>query len=281
MTNSTVRSGASIQLALTLLQSGICAFGLIGNITTLICLYWFHCNRKAMTRMSLFILHLCIADISVSLFNVGPSLCMIASYPDACPYQASDIMCKAVNYLSLLTIYGSSYVLVMTALDRLIAIRYPFWAQRLCNKHVHIMCLIAWVISTVFSIPQLVIFSFDAPSLRCRTQWHNDTAINVRYEKIYVAWFAAAVWIVPTIIIAGCYVSITVVIWRRDVVLDRHRQGMSAADRTRMVKPLKITFAVIVGYVLCWSPYMISMLIHQFSSLSRDPSLSMYDHNSI
>lgn len=279
MTNTTIYENASalpsvqgqtdnsIQTALTVLQSLIFVFAVAGNLITLTGLYFYKRRRKKLTRMYLFILHLCLADISVALFNVVPNLCMIASYPDSCPFQVNAATCKAVNYLSLVSVYGSTYVLVMTAVDRFLAICFPLWAQRLGDRHVHIMVLIAWLLSLIFSIPQVIVFHFDEIMMICITSWHPDQDSHSYYENIYIGWFTTAVYILPTLIIAVCYISITVVVWNRgNSLLSRGAATSSQRNaRSRLLKPIQLTLAVIFGYIFCWSPWMLSMLILHYS----------------
>lgn len=261
--------GNSIQHALTVLQSLILTLSILGNLITLSGLYLYKRHRKKLTRMYLFILHLCIADLSVAVFNVAPNICMIASFPDSCPFQAGVVSCKAVNYLSLVSVYGSTYVLVMTAVDRFLAICFPLWAQRLADRHVHIMVMFAWIAALAFSVPQIVVFQYDKEALICVTRWHNNQLKHSFYENVYVGWFATAVWIVPTIIIAVCYISITVVIWNRgNSLLNKGNTTSSInqkSQRKRLLKPIQLTLAVILCYVFCWSPWMLSMLILNFS----------------
>ena len=267
--DAAVAGGSSVQLALTVLQSLILTFAVLGNLITLSGLYLYKRHRKKLTRMYLFILHLCIADLSVALFNVAPNLCMIASFPDSCPFQTSTASCKTVNYLSLASVYGSTYVLVMTAVDRFLAICFPLWSQRLGDRHVHIMVMFAWIASLAFSIPQVVVFQYDDETLKCITKWHSNNLTHSYYESMYVGWFTTAVWILPTIIIAICYISITVVVWNRGNSLLNKGDTTSSinqkSQRARLLKPIQLTLAVILCYVFCWSPWMLSMLILHFS----------------
>ena len=55
--------------------------------------------------------------------------------------------------------YASSYVLVMTAVDRYVSICHPLVNQTLSPKRTHLMILLAWGLSLLFSTPQIFIFS--------------------------------------------------------------------------------------------------------------------------
>ena len=252
-------------------QSCIFSMAVIGNVTTLICILLSHWRQRKISRMALFIVHLSIADLSVALFNVAPNLCFLASHPKPCPFQTSVASCKVVHYISLVPIYGSTYILIMTALDRYIAINHPFRARSLVNKHVHVMSGIAWMISFIFSIPQLFIYQYNEERSKCVTEWHEVERFHKRHEDIYIIWFAIAVWIFPVIILSFCYGSILVAIWRRNQgISGKH----SSSDRAKLLKPVQITLAVVLGYICCWSPWMISMLVLQFNPIGD--STGMY-----
>lgn len=265
----------SFRTALIILQSLIFSVSLAGNIITLVALAFFNRRRKKISRMYLFIIHLCIADLSVAILNVGPNLCFLLSIPNNCPLEFNHASCKIVHYFSIVAIYGSTYVLVMTAIDRLLVICYPLWAQRLADRHVHLMVILAWFLSLIFSVPQLVTFEFRDNA--CQPLWHDDIDIHTRYTKMYMIWFTTAVWIVPCIIIAICYISITVRVWSSSKTILSNgaiSAGASGVARTRLIKPVQLTLAVVIGYLACWSPWMVDTLYLYFNPHAHNKSKS-------
>lgn len=274
-------SRTALGTALIIIQSVIFTLALGGNLIAITVLILYRRKRRKFSRMHLFILHLCVADVAVALFNVAPNLCLLISYPQPCPFQNSTQTCKATHYFSIVVIYGSTYVLVMTAIDRFLAICHPFTAQRLADSHVHMMAGLAWVLSFIFSIPQALVFDFHETDMGsgCDATWHEVAEIHKYYKDVYMAWFACAVWIIPTIIIAVCYISLTAVVWNRSgailsrgsnssnkpMLLRRKSATMSrTTNQSRLMKPVRLTLAVIIGYILCWSPWMVSMMIQTY-----------------
>ena len=100
-------------------------FGIVGGILVLI---WMACNRRlsrkvnALSRVNTFILNLTIADLGVILLAVLPQL--IWEYKDR-EWTAGPAMCKIVKFLQTFSITCSNYMVVVIAIDRHQAIRYP------------------------------------------------------------------------------------------------------------------------------------------------------------
>ncbi|XP_067937018.1 arg8-vasotocin receptor-like [Watersipora subatra] len=215
--------------------------------------------------MSLFIAHLSIADLSVAIFNVAPNLCEIVSFPKNCPLQTNTIGCKITGYMSLVPIYGSTYVLVVATFDRFLAMNYPFKAQRLNSKHVHLMSGIAWVAAFIFSSPQLFIFKYNEETQYCLAEWISHPVIHSKLAAGYAIWFALAIWILPTVVIVFCYGNIVLTVWRSERSCTRAQH----LEKSKIIKPLQITLAIVIGYLICWSPWMVATLVLQFNATAN------------
>lgn len=99
----------------------------LGNCIFLLGIFF---RRQKMTRMYYFILHLSVADLITAFFNVLAQLFWEITYR----FQGGNFLCKFVKYSQILGPYSSSYILVMTALDRYQAICHPLsnctWTAR-------------------------------------------------------------------------------------------------------------------------------------------------------
>lgn len=267
-------NGIPLRTVLITLQSLILIFSSVGNVVVLSMLYMYKRRKKKLVRIYIFIMHLCMADLAVATFNVAPYLCFIVSYPEPCFLQTSSSACKATQYLTIVSIYGSTYVLLVTAIDRFIIVKFPFWNSRITDRHAHLMVAVAWVISFAFSMPQIFIFKYDTDDRQCISSWSDDLAKHVLHENLYIAWFASAVWILPTILMSVCYITITHVIISHSKILKQSGRGRSIHQQVGQVdvkrsihKSVKLTLAVVVGYILCWSPYMLAIMIIQYGDI--------------
>ena len=73
-------------------------------------------------RMFYFILHLSIADLLTAFFTLLPEVVWTLTFPD---FHGGVVMCKFVKFTQMLGPYLSSYILIMTAVDRYQAICNP------------------------------------------------------------------------------------------------------------------------------------------------------------
>lgn len=82
-----------------------------GNCCVLVALFP---SRLRLRRMYFFMLHLCLADLITGFFNVLPQLIWDITYR----FYGGNVLCKTIKLMQVFGPYLSSYVLVMTAVDR-------------------------------------------------------------------------------------------------------------------------------------------------------------------
>ena len=275
----------------------ILCLALFGNIVVIVVLCY---RKRKLSRMQLFIIHLAIADISVGLCQVLPQLIQDITYR----FDGNNFLCKLVKYLQVGTMYSSTYVLIMTALDRYMSICHPLTSQTWTTRRVHLMVLIAWTLSGLFAIPQLIIFSY-------KPRMHDgvyDCVDNFDFEnamwelQAYITWIFVSVYVVPFFILTGCYTKICYVVWvnvnaKESTVKARkktkswsiHRSGKleketesclngspknllrnPRAHTKRLskskIKTVKMTLTVIICFLVCWAPFFITQMWSAFDT---------------
>ena len=110
-----------------------------------------------MNRMYYFLQHLSISDMITAFFNVLPQLAWEITHR----FYGGNILCKTVKYFQIFGPYLSSYVLVMTAIDRYQAICNPLSNCKWTPGRSKLMITIAWVLSSLCCSPQIFIFSYQ------------------------------------------------------------------------------------------------------------------------
>jgi len=130
-------------------------------------------------------------------------------------FHGGRLVCKFVKYSQVVVLYGSSYVLMSTALDRYVAICHPMRSHSWTAASTHRLVAVAWVAASIFAIPQLVIFDFVelAPAgsgvYDCWGHFEPEWTL-----PLYITWFAGAVYVVPLMFLAVIYIRICSVVWR-------------------------------------------------------------------
>lgn len=261
-----------------------------GNVIVILSL---GCIRRRKSRMNFFILHLAVADLSVGLFSVVPDI----AWKFIVTWEAGLVACKLIKFCQLVVTYGSTYVLVALSVDRYDAITHPMRFNRSYNRAKWLV-LTAWLTSIVFSVP--ILFFFDVQEIEeYGTQCWIDFESPWQWQ-LYLSLVSLSIFIIPAVIIAICYTTITVTIWRRGRIMQppmvtyailprvpltevrRQRIALEDAENRRTssrglipkakVKTIKMTFVIIFVFVLCWSPYIVFDLLQVFGLIPSSSS---------
>ncbi|XP_070182332.1 cephalotocin receptor 2-like [Littorina saxatilis] len=308
----------------------IFALAVVGNVCVLVALGR---RRKITSRMHMFILHLSVADLLVAFCNILPQL----AWDITGNFRGGDVLCRVVTFLQVFVMYLSTYVLVMTAVDRYRAICYPLSNYSWTPRTVNVMIAAVYLLSALLSIPQPLLFRYqalnDAGDYDCLANFDPPWLL-----KAYILTFTILIYVAPFLVLVFTYGSICYTIWanqpsgaqqddtnasssegkgacneagemtpsssstpvknggggqcymtttpvttsapspRRWPGYNLHysngslggRVGRGAVVRPRAhsvrgfsrakLKTVKLTFVVIVAYLLCWSPFFISQL---------------------
>uniref|UniRef100_A0A4X2M382 Vasopressin V2 receptor n=2 Tax=Vombatus ursinus TaxID=29139 RepID=A0A4X2M382_VOMUR len=214
-------------------------------------------RRGRWAPMHVFIGHLCLADLTVALFQVLPQL----AWDITDRFQGPDFLCRAVKYLQMVGMYASSYMILAMTLDRHRAICHPMLAFRHGGARWNRPILVAWALSLIFSLPQLFIFSRreikdEAGTFDCWALFIEPWGV-----RAYVTWIALMVFVAPAAGIAACQVLIF-----REIhaSMSPRASGVGPSEGARvsaaMAKTVRMTLVIVIVYVLCWAPFFLVQL---------------------
>uniref|UniRef100_A0AAZ1X7K7 G-protein coupled receptors family 1 profile domain-containing protein n=1 Tax=Oreochromis aureus TaxID=47969 RepID=A0AAZ1X7K7_OREAU len=238
-------------LAIIFITAGILNFGIL-------LVLWK--RRKPLSRMRVFVFHLCVADLVVTFFQVCPQL--IWDITDR--FIGPDVLCRAVKYLQVVGMFASTYMIVVMTIDRYQAICNPMVTfQRRRARWNGPVCA-AWCVSVLCSLPQVFIFSRVevAPGVYdCWAQF-----IEPWGRRAYVTWTTLVIFVLPILTVIVCQVRIC-----RAVQLNFHmkthhvgeavskppssRASSVAGVSKARVKTVKMTVVIVLAYILCWTPF--------------------------
>lgn len=213
------------------IQGLIFVLAVTGNVFILYAL-WRQRQLRPWSRVYLLMAHLSFADLLVALFNILPQLAWDITFR----FRGGDSLCRIVKYLQIFVLYLSTYVLLAMSIDRYLAVARPgVWGSaRLARQ----LVAGAWILSTLFAMPQLMIFRLH--ELRPGVQDCWVTFSTTWAQRAYVTWFSASVFLVPLIVIAFCYGAICLKLWRyKPSVASRSmtaRFGLAAGTKNGSVR---------------------------------------------
>ncbi|XP_029789253.1 vasopressin V1b receptor, partial [Suricata suricatta] len=247
-----------------------------GNLTVLLALG--RPGRKR-TRMHLFVLHLALTDLGVALFQVLPQLLWDVTYR----FQGPDLLCRAVKYLQVLSMFASTYMLLAMTLDRYLAVCHPLRSLQQPSQSTYPLIAAPWLLAAILSLPQVFIFS-----LREVIQGTGvlDCWADFRFPwgpRVYITWTTVAIFVLPVAMLMACYSLIYHEICKNLKVKTQARKvegrGWRTWDRTSpcvsaaatrclpsrvssistisraKIRTVKMTFVIVLAYIACWAPF--------------------------
>uniref|UniRef100_A0A8B9Z468 Arginine vasopressin receptor 1B n=1 Tax=Buteo japonicus TaxID=224669 RepID=A0A8B9Z468_9AVES len=217
----------------------ILAVATVGNVGVLLAMYRL---RKKMSRMHLFILHLGLTDLGVALFQVLPQMIWEVTYR----FLGPDPLCRAVKYLQVLSMFASTYMLIMMTLDRYMAVCHPLHTLQQPSRQAYVMIGATWLLSCLLSLPQIFIFS-----LREVRQGSGvlDCWADFRYPwgaRAYITWTTLCIFILPVSILTSGAPS--------SGGPPSRVSSVRTISRAK-IRTVKMTFVIVVAYVACWAPF--------------------------
>ncbi|KAG7326655.1 hypothetical protein KOW79_010056 [Hemibagrus wyckioides] len=210
-------------------------------------------RRESMSRMRVFVLHLCLADLTVALFQVCPQL--LWDITDR--FVGPDLVCRLVKYLQVVGMFASTYMIVVMTLDRYQAVCNPMGTLQRKRARWNLPVCIAWAVSLVGALPQIFIFSRVqvAPEVfDCWAQFVQPWGL-----KAYVTWTTLVIFGLPILTVIVCQVCICRAV-RVRLHMNTHHEGCTNASRVpglskARVKTVKMTVVIVLVYVVCWAPF--------------------------
>uniref|UniRef100_A0A8C5QDN3 Probable G-protein coupled receptor 33 n=1 Tax=Leptobrachium leishanense TaxID=445787 RepID=A0A8C5QDN3_9ANUR len=161
------------------------------------------------------------------------------------------VICKLINSLCAVSMYGAIFFLTVISLDRYMSVFSPHWYRMHMNPHyATIICLILWGSAILFSTPYLIFQPHPKvnSSAVCDTGYTLPLNWGSQLSQYQVKWglFTFRVllgYILPFVIISFCYFRIAI--------------KMKTGKLARSSKPYKIICVKIVSFFVCLLPYYI------------------------
>ncbi len=236
------------QLTVLITLTIIFIITVIGNLMVYAYL-WAHRNEKA--RINSYVWALATADLLVALFpllfNITMTFCNHV-------WTGGDAACRLRMLMESVALMASSNMVVAIAVDRFYSVMFPL--KKPLNER--IVIIVSFALALVFSVPNLHVFrTYPYPGRngteRCRSIFRHKPEFH---QQIYFTYVTIVVFIVPFIIICYTYLMIVFKLFSEGKSMFQSSWKKSARWRT-----LKMTFVIIVSYLVCNTPYFITELI--------------------
>ncbi|TKR58263.1 hypothetical protein L596_029730 [Steinernema carpocapsae] len=267
-------------------------FAASGNITMFLILNRNMRDKKRNSRILFLLYHMNIADLIVTFEYLPKEI--IHTYTVG--WYAGDLMCKLCKFFDIFGIYLSANILICMCFDRLFAVTCPLTTLKGLQR-TKFMVATAWFVAILLSSPQLFIWIIAShPCDKSFTQCVSKDFVRAWDPRITLAYtFLTAIetYFVPLAVIILCYsfifyrlrttvkLHIDVQNFHQKVQVPARKQVSSNQYIDKMAKPrasavhldnlrraksktLKMTFSIVLFFIVCWTPYYTAVMLYFF-----------------
>ncbi|XP_023275616.1 chemokine-like receptor 1 isoform X1 [Seriola lalandi dorsalis] len=205
---------------------------LVGTMGNGLVIYVTGCRMKK-TVNSIWFLNLALADFLFTAFL----LFMIISVSQDYQWHFGHFMCKLNNFVGVVNMFASVFLLMAISLDRCLSIWVVVWAQnKRTTRKAQIITAVIWVAAVVCSIPYATF-----RGLRKANGKTYCTSISESPKLILTTFRFVMGFFIPFLVICISYVAIGI----------RARR----LNRTRTRRSRRIIFSIVLAFFICWLPF--------------------------
>ncbi|XP_071107735.1 QRFP-like peptide receptor [Haliotis cracherodii] len=222
-------------------------------------------NRKMRTTTNVLILNLAVSDLMVAAFCMWVHV----GYQIAPEWPFGDFVCKGNTFFQVLSVTSSVLTLTVISVERFMAIVFPFrakWSSLVTG----LVIVLTWCVSTMIASPHLWIrqqFKWqwkDRLEIWCEEVWpkiyKNEECETYQPGKlIYYSVEGVVMYFVPIAVMIGAYSVIAIKLCLRKAPGTLIGSTATAQERSKR-KVIKMLVAVLVVFVLCWTPQQFMLL---------------------
>ena len=219
---------AMLFLPVTIFISIIMVTGIFGNMLVI----YIYSFRYKKTVSNYFIVTMAVLD-SIACFVVIPIDIFDNVHNDE---FYSSFGCKVFRYLESTVTMGSSYILIVIAVDRYLKICRPL--KMVTEKMVKVTCTLTVIVALLCAIPSLILFGIKRSRTAIPGVRGYDCSIEEQYKRsmlrtIYYSLLMIILFL-TLIVLAGLYIRIWVQIKRRmgSIVGDDISQASGSTNNT-------------------------------------------------
>ncbi|XP_039972948.1 chemokine-like receptor 1 [Xiphias gladius] len=223
------RASKYIAIASVVIYSVVLLLGTLGNGLVI---YVTGCRMKR-TVNSVWFLNLAVADFLLTAFLIFS----IVSFSQEYHWPFGHFMCKLNNFVSVVSMFASIFLLMTISLDRCLSIWVVVWAQnKRTVRKAQLITAVIWVTSVVFSIP----YAYFRDLILHNGRIHCTYEFRTPKWSLGIFRFFAG-FAIPFLVICVSYVAIGV------------RAGR--LHRTRRHRSNRIILSVVFAFFICWLPF--------------------------
>jgi len=237
---------------------------LVGNSFIGIIVYKTQTLRKP---INFFVVNMAISDLLFPIFVFPGQLTLL--YVDSqwlIGGPLGQALCKLLEFFADVSSLVSIQSLVLIAVDRLGAVLFPLRSPFISSKLCSVFILATWIIAMAVNSPYLFflkLVEYADGKLSCEIRWSEAFGDSSSKEDYFLA--LAVVFLYFPIALLIMLYSIIVIKLRSQKIPGEHSIIVEQERARRNRKVVKMSMAIVVGFVLCWVPLSIGILLLFFA----------------
>ncbi|XP_064609483.1 cholecystokinin receptor type A-like [Liolophura sinensis] len=281
------------------LYSAMFLLSLVGNTLVIVTLIQ---NKRMRTVTNVFLINLSVSDLLLALFCMPFTLIP----PLMKNFIFGEAICVLIRYLQAVSVGVSCFTLVAISLERYFAICQPLKSRSWQTlSHSYKTIAICWVLSISFMIPIAMynkLVPLENDRFACREIWYNP-----EWKKAYTILLDLVLLFFPVVIMSLSYGMIVRTLWmgikmemrsekdegeEAETMMTSEtasskgstastrgrldygrvmRQANSEKSRAAKKRVIKMLFAVVLEFFICWTPLYVTTtwIIFDYDSVER------------
>eukprot|EP00057_Strongylocentrotus_purpuratus_P033605 XP_792072.2 PREDICTED: galanin receptor type 2-like [Strongylocentrotus purpuratus] len=239
-----------------IVQLVLAIVGILGNLLVMLVIFWPGRRR-------------CATDILIGALAMADFLTSIFIIPHRQVIQLSDtvggeLYCRIIHtsVLMWISICASIFTLTTISIERLMAVRFPIWFQRLFSpKRTSIAVIVIWIAAFIINIGSLYAH-FVTEDRQC------VLSLPMAFHRFLGVCLFILEYVLPVVIMVTSHA------W----TIYSLRQRQASALRQVQSRVLQTLLIVVITFIICWTPDQFGFLVfnlgivqftHLFSPLYR------------
>ena len=249
----------------TFFYSSIFLVSLAGNIVIAMIVYKTKPMRKPINFL---IVNMAMSDLMYPIFLIPMSIQGV--YIDSWMIDGplGQALCKLVFFLTHASGLVSILSLVLIAVDRCGAVVFPLRSPPISSKLCPFFILTTWIIAMVVGSPYLFAMKLVKypRGLECEMHWNEVFGETLLFKNYFVAFSFVFIFI-PLVLIAILYITILLKLKSQKIPGEQSANTVKAEQRRQRERNvLKMAIAIVLGFAICWLPFIIVYLLVVFAS---------------
>ncbi|KAM4581365.1 C3a anaphylatoxin chemotactic receptor-like [Odontesthes bonariensis] len=194
--------------------------------------------RMKRTVNSVWFLNLSLADFLFTAFLIFTIVSLFQDHQ----WYFGEFMCKLNNFVSVVNMFASVFLLAAISLDRCLTIWAVVWAQnKRTVRKAQILSAVIWLTAGICSIPYAT-FRKISPGNLCGYAG----ITRKQYWSLCIFRFVVG-FLIPFLVIFICYVAIGI--------------RAKRLQKTRRWRTIRIIFSMVFAFFICWLPFHVLILV--------------------